>query len=135
TACELFHLIVNNINQFKMFADSKTKADNKELCQRVETALDIENVPDKMLYHKLIQFLFPGWHSPDQSHESKITDYVFATLNPQGIASDSNVDYFPRAFAEELPENELSDQYVMRLLLDYNSDNVKVKHLLKKKKK
>lgn len=122
TACELFHLIVNNINQFKMFADSKTKADNKELCQRVETALDVENVPDKMLYHKLIQFLFPGWHSPDQSHESKITDYVFATLNPQGIASDSNVDYFARAFAEELPENELSDQYVMRLLLDYNSD-------------
>jgi len=47
---------------------------------------------------------------------------VFATLNPQGIASDSNVDYFARAFAEELPGNELSDQHVMRLLLDYNSD-------------
>ncbi len=122
TACGLFHLIVNNINQFKMFADSKTKADNKELCQRVEKVLDVEKVPDKMLYHKLIQFLFPGWHSPDQSQASKITNYVFATLNPQGISSDSNVDYFSRAFAEELPENELSDQYLMRLLLDYNSD-------------
>ena len=86
------------------------------------TTLFRSKITDKTLYHKLIQFLFPGWHSPDQSHESKITDYVFATLNPQGIASDSNVDYFARAFAEELPENELSDQHVMRLLLDYNSD-------------
>jgi hypothetical protein len=121
-ACELFHLMVNNINQFNVFADSRTKADNKELCKRVETALDIEKVTDKMLYHKLIQFLFPGWHSPDQSQASKITDFVLATLNPQGIASDNDVDYFSRAFAEELPENELSDQYVMRLLSDYNSD-------------
>lgn len=121
TACSLFHLLTNNIDNFKIFATTKKEADITDLLQKVETALDQEQITDKLLYHKLIQFLFPGWHYPAQSKASKIANNMYRTLNPQGVASDSNVDYFARACAEELPENEIPDQSVMRYLLKYNS--------------
>lgn len=40
TSCELFHFIVNNIDQFKTFADVNTKVDNRQLYKRVETILE-----------------------------------------------------------------------------------------------
>ena len=122
TACSLFHLIVNNIDRFRIFNGSNQKANNKELYQQVEKALDTDKVLDKMLYHELIQFLFPGWQIVSEDQSSKLARSVYATLHPQGIATDSNVDYFARVFAEELPEGQLSDQAVMQSLSDYDSD-------------
>jgi len=41
SSCELFHFIVNNTDQFKVFANVNTKADNKELYRRVENILEL----------------------------------------------------------------------------------------------
>jgi len=117
----LFHLIANNITRFKIFANRDTKADNKELYQVVEQVLNSDNAPDKMLYHKLIQFLFTGWQIRLQNDKGERADYKLGELPPQSIASGGKVDYFARAFAEELNKNELSDQSIMQVLLNYNS--------------
>jgi hypothetical protein len=132
SASALFHLMANNISRFKIFANRDTKVDNREMYQAVEQVLDSDNAPDKMLYHKLIQFLFPGWQIRLPNDKGERADYELAELHPQGIASGGKVDYFARAFAEELNENELSDQNVMRVLQDYNNSNIPAKEILSK---
>lgn len=84
------------------------------------------------MHQNLIQFLFPGWKIQNQDGAESSTNYMFARLHPQGIASDSKVDYFDRAFAEELSEKELSDQSIMHLLLDYNNNKVSAAELIAK---
>jgi hypothetical protein len=131
--CELFHFIVSQRDSFRIYADSNAKNNNKGLYDEVENILNAAHVsvPERVPYHKLIQFLFPGWEIRNESNAKKMPSYLSSQVHTQGIASGGEIDYFSRATAEVMEENEPRDQDVMRFLQKYNDDKSSASDIMK----
>lgn len=118
TAHSLFDLLAYRIREFRLYdGHPREEGHLPDLPSQVEAVLGSTN--PKPLYHKLLRFMFPGWPLDGTRSSSLSTPKV----HPQGIAvSDGGVDYFVRLTAEEVPENETSDQRTMRELLRINDE-------------
>ena len=121
TAPRLFELIASDIHLFRLFVKTDSKHKSENLYLKVENALKDYGI-DSYMYHNLLRFLFPSWKIPSENHNKRLANYVFADeSHTQGIALCDVTDYFYRLNAEELSDDEQSDQKTMQTIKDFNN--------------
>jgi hypothetical protein len=123
---KLFETLVTNIREFRLFAVPNPKRDNKSLYNLINDKLRESSGVEKTLYHKLIQFLFPGWNI-DPEKKNNMTGFDKPHL--QGIAQNDPTDYLYRLTSESVAGE---DQKTMKDILDYNEDSISKEQMLAK---
>jgi len=115
----VFFLIIDRIDQFRLLttfvqdSHDTRKEIRKELSEIIRNSIPATEYRE-MEY--LVDFLFPGFSEPNSS----TCEFTF-----QRFMLEAPTDYFKRFVIGELNEDEISDQYLLKLIADISNENQK----------